>query len=191
VAPPPVFALNPGRAVHNQVLDWNIKAHSKIYNDTVKSLYQEIKDRFDLKAVTIQTFRTLTSIRLSRMGNLILMILGRNLCWCHTEFSLAQMRTCALTYICTNTRAAQDDDMFLTMLLNSISDKATAVMALRSEDCTLNGVMGGLLLFKCLLIHSKVDALNDPALIHKKMASAFQMMRDMKHTITKFNTAYR
>jgi hypothetical protein len=100
------------------------------------------------------------------------------------------MRTCALTYINTNTRASQDD-MFLTMLLNSISDNATTFMALRSEGHTLNGVMCGLLLFKCLLIHSTVHALNDPALIRRKMARALQLMSDMGHNITKFNIAYR
>jgi hypothetical protein len=139
---------------------------------TIKSLYQDAKDRFDLQAMMIQPFLTLIFIRLQMVGNVILNVLGRNLCQCHGEHTLDQMKTKAMTYINTHTRQAQDDDTFATMLWNCITDAATAVMALKTEDFTIIGVTSGLLLVKSLLIHSKVDTVNDPGLIHRKMTKA-------------------
>jgi hypothetical protein len=72
----PGFALNPGTALGSIILDYlNNKAHKWMYTETIKSLYSDPKDKFDLLSDQIQTFLVKTSIRLQMVGNLILMIL--------------------------------------------------------------------------------------------------------------------
>jgi hypothetical protein len=102
-----------------------------------------------------------------------------------------QMKTKASSYVNTYTRMARDDNTFVTMLWNSITDAVTAVVALRTSDFAVNGVTSGLLLFKSLLIHSKVNGVNDPGLIHRKMANAFDLLHSLNHDVRKFNQAYR
>jgi hypothetical protein len=84
----PGSALNPDSAMGNVILDYYNKAHKWIYEQTIKSLSSDPKDRFDLQATMIQIFLTLISIRLQVVGNLVLNVLGRNLCHCHGEFTL-------------------------------------------------------------------------------------------------------
>jgi hypothetical protein len=62
---------------------------------------------------------------------------------------------------------------------------------LRTGDFTINGVISGLLLFKSLLIHSKVNAVNDPSLIKRNTTKALELMRSLNHDVRKFNIAYR
>ena len=158
---PPIavaFALNPGVAMGNVILDYNQKTAKWLYDNTVKSLYSEPKDKFELLQPQVPTFLTKTALRLALVGSSILHIFSqlRNICQCHVEYTLAEFRIKATTYIGTPTRLAQDDDTFAAMLWNSISDSAIAVMALKASDYTINGVISGLVLFKCLLINSKV-----------------------------------
>jgi hypothetical protein len=125
----PGFALNPGSALGNTILDClNNKANKWMYEQTIKSLYADPKYRLDLLSTTIQTFLIKISVRLQMVGNLILMIFGRNLCHCHAEYSLSQMRTRASTFAGTHTREAQDNSTFASMLWNSISDAATVML---------------------------------------------------------------
>jgi hypothetical protein len=91
----------------------------------------------------------------------------------------------------TPTRLAQDDDTFAAMLWNSISDSAIAVMALQSADYTVNGAVSGLLLFKCLLLNSKVKATHNASLIIRKLGKALYIMREVGHDVTKFIFIYR
>ena len=135
------FALNPGTAVGNTILDYiNNKAHNKLYLETIKSLYSDPKNKFDMLSDQIQTLLNLTSIRLQMVCNIILMLFGRNLCECHAQHTLADMRSQSLTYMGTPTRLAQDDSSFAQMLWNSISDNAVTVMSLRAADFTVNGM---------------------------------------------------
>ena len=91
----------------------------------------------------------------------------------------------------THTRLAQDDSSFAQMLWNSISDAAVTVMSLRTADFTINGVTSGLLLFKCLLIDNKVNAVNDPSLIKRKMTKLVDLICSLNHDVRKFNITYR
>ena len=115
----------------------------------------------------------------------------RNICQCHAEYTLAQFKVKALTYMGTPTRLAQDDDTFAAMLWNSIADSAIAVMALQASDYTINGAVSGLLLFKCLLLNSKVKASHNASLIIRKLGKALYIMREVGHDVTKFIFIYR
>jgi hypothetical protein len=86
---------------------------------------------------------------------------------------------------------AQVNITFVTMLFNSITDAATAAMALKVNDFTINGAIAGLMLFKCLLINIKVDAVNDARLLHTKLTKAVELMHILGHNITQFNIAHR
>ena len=123
--------------------------------------------------------------------SLMLMLFGRNLCECHAQFSLADMRAKALTYMGTPTRLAQDDSSFAQMVWNSISDNAVTAMSLRAADFTVNGMTSGLLLFKSLLINSRVDATHDPMLIRRQMTELVDLIRSLGHDIRKFNLQVR
>ena len=191
--PPAVaFALNPGTAVGSTVLDYiGNKAHNKLYNETIKCLFADPKNKFDMLSDQIQTLLNLASIRLQMVCSLMLMLFGRNLCECHAQFSLAQMKAKALTYMGTPTRLAQDDSSFAQMLWNSISDNAVTAMSLRAADFTVNGMTSGLLLFKSLLINSRVDATHDPMLIRRQMTELVDLIRSLGHDIRKFNLQVR
>jgi uncharacterized membrane protein YgcG len=76
-------------------------------------------------------------------------------------------------------------------LWNSLSDAATAIMALRHEDYTINGFVSGLLLFKCILLSSMVEAIQDHGLLCRRMTQALAMMRALKHDIKAFNLQYK
>jgi hypothetical protein len=98
-AAPVPFALNPGVAMGNMILDYNQKAHNWIYEQTIRTLYQVPTDRFDLSATSIPVFLTQISLRLHMVGSLILWAFGkgRHLCQCHAEYTLLQFRVKANT----------------------------------------------------------------------------------------------
>ena len=77
------------------------------------------------------------------------------------------------------------------MLWNSISDSAIAVVALKAHDYTINGVISGLLLLKCLLLNSKVQASHNALLIIRKLGKALYIMREVDYDVTKFIHVYR
>jgi hypothetical protein len=177
-APAP-FALNPGVAMGNAILDCNQKTAEWLWDTTAKSLCSEPKDEIELLQPQVPTFLAKTALRLALVGSSILHIFSqlRNICQCHAEHALAQFKVKALTHMGTPTRLAQDDDAFAAMLWNSISDSAIAVMALQASDCTINGVISGLLLFKCLPLNSKVKASHNASLIIRKLGKALCMMQ--------------
>jgi hypothetical protein len=94
-------------------------------------------------------------------------------------------------WVGTHTRMCQDDDALAGCLWNSLSDAATAIMALRQEDYTINGFVSGLLLFKCILLSSMVEAIQDHGLLHRQMTQALAMMRALKHEVKAFNLQYK
>ena len=60
-------------------------------------------------------------------------------------------------------------------------------MSLRAADFTVNGMTSGLLLFKSLLINSKINAVNDPMLIRRQMTKLVDLIHSLNHDIRKFN----
>ena len=138
-------------------------------------------------------FLTKDALRLALVGSSILHVFRRlrNICQCHAEYTLTQFSVKATTYIGTPTRLAQDDDTFAACLWNPISDSAVAVMALKAHDYTINGVISGLLLFKCLLLNSKVQASHNALLIIRKLGKAVYIMQEAGHNVTVFINIYR
>ena len=67
-------------------------AHQKLYLETIKSLHADPKNKFDMLSDQIQTLLNLTSIRLQMVCDLILMLFGRNLCECHAQHTLPEMK---------------------------------------------------------------------------------------------------
>ena len=91
----------------------------------------------------------------------------------------------------THTRIYQDDDALAGCLWNSLSDAATAIMALRHEDYTINGFVSGILLLKCILLSSMVEAVQDHGLLCRRMTQALAMFRALKHNVKTFNLQYK
>jgi hypothetical protein len=100
---------------------------------------------------------TLLALKFTRISNAVFNVLGGPLISLHGRFTLAQMRA-QVWWVGTHTKIYQDDDALAGCLWNSLSDTATAIMALRHEDYTINGFVSGLLLFKCILLSSMVEA---------------------------------
>ena len=90
-----------------------------------------------------------------------------------------------------HTKIYQDDDALAGCLWNSLSDAVTPIMALRQEDYTINGFVSGFLLFKCILLSSMVEAVQDHGLLHRQMTQALTMMRALKHDVKAFNLQYK
>jgi hypothetical protein len=48
-----------------------------------------------------------------------------------------------------------------------------------------------MMLFKCLLINSKFDVVNDASLLCRKLTKALELIHNLGHSVTQFNIAYR
>ena len=143
-----------------------VKAHKAIYDESVKSLYATATERFNLVATTMQVLLTLLALRFARIGNAAFNALGGPITSLHGQFTLEQMRA-RVWWVGTPTRIYQDDDALAGCLWNSLSDAATAIMALRHEDYTINGFVSGILLLKCILLSSMVEAVQDHGLLRQ------------------------
>jgi hypothetical protein len=88
------FSLNPGVAMGNVILDHNLKPAKWLCDTTIKCLFADPKDKFDLSQKGVPVFLTKTALRLSLVGCSILWALSqaRNICQCHAEYSLVQLR---------------------------------------------------------------------------------------------------
>ena len=66
----------------NMILGYNLKPAKWLYDNTVKSLCADNKDKFDLTQPGIPTLLTNTALRLALVGSSILHIFGqlRNIC---------------------------------------------------------------------------------------------------------------
>jgi hypothetical protein len=169
-----------------QVLDYTVKAHKAIYDESVKSLYATATERFNLVATTMQVLLTLLALRFARISNAAFNALGGPITSLHGQFTLDQMRA-RVWWVGTPTRIYQDDDALAGCLWNSLSDAATAIMALRHEDYTINGFVSGILLLKCILLSSMVEAVQDHGLLRRRMTQALAMFRSLKHNVKAFN----
>lgn len=172
------------------MLDYTIKVHKAIYDESVRSIYAATSDRYNLLASTMQVFLTLLAFKFTRISNAVFNVLGGLLTLRHGRFSLAQMRT-RVWWVGTHTRIYQDDDALAVCLWNSLSDSAMAIMALRHENYTINQFVSGLLLFKCILVSSMVEAVQDHGLLHRQMTRALDMIRQVGHNIKAFNLQYK
>jgi hypothetical protein len=94
-------------------------------------------------------------------------------------------------WVGTHTRICQDNDSLAECLWNSLSNAATAIMALRHEDYTINGFVSGILLLKCILLSSMVEAVQDHGLLRRQMTQALTMFRALKHNVKAFNLQYK
>ena len=163
-----------------------MKAHKAIYDESVRSLYASATERFNLLVSTMQVPLTLLALRFAKISNAAFNALGGPLTSLHGQFTLDQMRA-RIWWVGTNTRIYQDDDALAGCLWNSLSDAATSIMALRHEYYTINGFVSGLLLFKCILLSSMVEAIQDHGLLRRRMTQALAMFRSLKHNVKAFN----
>jgi hypothetical protein len=122
----------------------------------------------------MQVLLTLLALRFTRISNAAFNALGGPIPSIHGRFTLDQMRA-RIWWVGTHTRIYQDKDALAKCLWNSLSDAATSIMALRHEGYTINGFVSGILLLKCILLSSMVEAIQDHGLLRRQMTQALAM----------------
>ena len=125
--PPPAaaFAVDPAAALPGNI-DFVSKAGAAFHKRTTQSLYVDPSERFDLGKKGLQNFidrvqdRSMSSnLSIIQVPETIAAVAPqkKNFCVSHGEISVELIKAYAATYLGTQTRAAQDDNMLKTLLL--------------------------------------------------------------------------
>ena len=137
--PPAAFAVDPAAALPGNI-DFVSKAGAAFHKRTTQSLYVDPSERFDLGKKGLQNFIDRVQDRAMSSNLSIIQVpetvaaMGtanpqrKNFCVSHGEVSAELIKAFAATYLGTQTRAAQDDNMLKTLLLASISEEAYATV---------------------------------------------------------------
>ena len=194
-APAPVkLALTPAQSTAG-LIDYDTKAGYGLYTRATSSVYEDVKDRYDLDTVNTQNFLNKmrdrgVSSNLSVMQppsaiDQIGIVGGSKLDFCshHGEISAELIKEYAKTYLGQPTRAAQDDNMLLQCLKASLSEKAYGTITSDPEEYTVNGTECGLLLFKYILTESAIDTSVDPDTIRAEIASSVSKFAELNYSV--------
>ena len=200
--PPPVapvaFAVDPAAALPGTI-DFASKAGAAFHKKTVSSLYVDPSERYDLGREGLQTFIDRVHDR-AMSSNLSVVqvpesiaVVGqagaqrKNFCLSHGEIPKELVTAFSNTYLGTQTRAAQDDNMLKTLLLASISEEAYATVMSDRQDFQIQGVECGLLLLKVILDHSSAETTVDPDLIRTQLSQAPAKFAELNYDFPSFN----
>lgn len=195
------FAINPAAATAQDVLNFTNKLHKAHYDAAIKSLYADDTERFDLSEGRLQNFLSRLDDRAKsfNLKDIIEVPLNRNeplaellsMCTHHGQFTLDYLRAFASTYIGSQSRAAQDDNMLYEALVKSLTEDAYDEITDYLDDYTVNGTKCGLLLLKVIIRESTTDATIAPDTIRQELANSPLKFRELGYDVTKFNSWVR
>lgn len=194
-----VFALNPAARVTN-ILDFSDKIHVGLHAKAVASLYGDSdEDKYDLKPENTQTLLNLVFDRSINCNISVLQVPTTmaqvavanpqtiNFCRHHGEISRELITAFANTYLGQDVRLAQDDNILLLLLQNSLTKKAYQTITADRTDFEVNGQSCGLMLFKAILEESSIDTSVDPDLIRIELSMAESKFKDLHFNVREFN----
>ena len=200
VAPAPVvFALNPAARVVD-TLDFSDKIHVGLHAKAVASLYGDgDENKYDLKPENTQTFLNLVYDRSMNCNISVLQVPSSmaqvgapnpqtvNFCRHHGEISRELITAFATTYLGQHSRTAQDDNILLLLLQNSLKKKAYRTITADRSDFEVNGHSCGLMLFKAILEESAIDTSVDPDLIRIELSMSEAKFKELNYNVREFN----
>jgi hypothetical protein len=194
------FALTPGKATANAVIDYSTSDGAKLYRSATQSLYRKDATAFfDCKPHGLKDFMDLLRDRSMEYGWEISvvevamdtndMVNGdfKSLIDHHGEITLEQVQEHARAYVNQPNRAAQDSVMLYQCLMNSLSMEGRSKITAWRKDYTVHGITSGACLLKVIIRESHVDTHATTAYIRTQLASLDDYMNSVGSDVEKFN----
>ena len=188
---PPAFALGPGRS--HAILNFddpNTGAMAtKLYNKAIAPL----EAKFDGEADNLAVFLASVRDRARRFNwhRLITVPIDdgttRNLLTHYGQVSLDNTRSHAVTYVNTQTRDAQDNNMFYYFLSDSLTNEFRTTVLLYADVYTITNVPVAASLLKQIIILTRVDNPASTMHIREMLIESKRKLILLKGNITEFN----
>ena len=188
---PPAFALGPGRS--HAILNFDDPntgaTATKLYNKAIAPL----EAKFDGEADNLAVFLASVRDRARRFNwhRLITVPIDdgttRNLLTHYGQVSLDNTRAHAVTYVNTQTRDAQDNDMFYYFLSDSLTNEFRTTVLLYADVYTVTNVPVAASLLKQIIILTRVDNPASTMHIREMLIESKRKLILLKGNITEFN----
>ena len=176
--PPPAFALTPAQSVRGTI-DMSGAEGRKLYNDAIKPVCNPV---YDLEAGGLHMFMAAVTRRANNYGWTLTggimniseiandpISLTNNLLEAYGQITLEQVRDYDKLYMLNPERRAQDNMQLYECLMNSLSNEANHIMALRNEDFQVQGRSSGTLLLKAITAESRIDTFATSNMVRTKL----------------------
>lgn len=191
-APQVPFALAPALA-DDDILDMRTKENRTLYKTATAALPHE----FDCKEHNLRSFLEEVDARSDEYGWGAMLSVpeaptdpddeGRYMPDYHGMVNLMQARAHAETYVDTETRMAQDNNMLYNCLLNSLSKEAKDAVTLKKRDYLVNGYNSGVALLKVICMCAHVDTNATVLALKSKLQNLPEYMKSVNSDIEQFN----
>ena len=114
--------------------------------------------------------------------------LTNNLLEAYGQITLEQVRDQDTQYMFCQNREAQDNMQLYECLMNSLSNEANHVMALRNGDFHVRGKSSGTLLLKAITAESRIDTFATSNMVRTKLGRLFEHIETIEeNNILTFN----
>jgi hypothetical protein len=164
--PAPAFTLGPA-LIHNRASDYSTSEGAKAYKSAIAPLFTE-SELFNCEASALFTFIGTIDDRGDQNGwhNSILSVpvdinqpLGdaTNLITSCGTVALEHIQAHALTYVATQTRAAQDSIQLYLCIMNSLTKAGKSRVKIWKNQYTVGGFKSGACLLKVIIRESHID----------------------------------
>ena len=188
---PPAFALGPGRS--HAILNFDDPntgaTATKLYNKAITPLEAKFDGEVDNLAVFLASVRD--RARRFNWHRLITVPINdgttRNLLTHCGQVSLDNTRAHAATYVNTQTRDAQDNDMFYYFLADSLTNEFRTTVLLYADIYTVTNVPVASALLKQIIILTRVDNPASTMHIREMLIESKRKLLLLKGNITEFN----
>ena len=183
------------------VLDFTNKLHKTVYDEGCKKLEGP---SYDLCASGRHTFLTSLTFRSQKMkwsddGTGILdyptgatsasgTLITKNVLECDGELDLEALKIWVQSFVSSESRAAQDDDMLFNCIVNSLSSDGMVKVYSRYDDFTTAGYNSGILLMKVVLEESGLKTNAKIMADKEELSNLPVLMTKLKHNVLTFNT---
>lgn len=197
------FALTPGQATANSILDYSTSEGIKQYKASTASLYASDDDKFDCDAAGLRDFMQLLETRSNSYAwDIAVLHIATDpadlvnserisLLTNHGEVTLQQVRDHCAVYVSTPSRAAQDSMQVYECLMKSMSKVGREKITVWKEQYHHNGIPCGALLLKIIIRESHNDTKAQAAHIRHQLSSLDTYMASVGSDVEKFNIKVR
>ena len=189
-----VFALVPAQA-NDGFINYSTTQGQRLFNDTVKNLYEETSEMFSCDAGGLLDFLSRVEDRASLTGMTQVFNIPdgntpstkihflRN----HGVVTLAMIKAHATTYTGTPTRLAQDNRALYHMLMNSLSATGRAKITPHQLDYTDGDNRHGVALLKIIIGVSGIDTQATVSHLRAQLTGLADYMTKVDSDVLKFN----
>ena len=193
------YAITPSAVAIDKPRDYADKNQIALFNTAIASLYQDMDDRHDNTPSKVQSFLSRVADRAAECAITVVQVpisaaeitsanpTTKHICYHHGELSMELLQAYVKSYLPTDGRKTQDDQILLICIRNSLKEPAYQAVKAESAQFSVNGTESGLLMLKVVLMNSAIDALADPDVIRTQLANAYQKFKEDNYDVLKFN----